>query len=161
MPYEFLPAAPPETRLRLWPHRSLSPRGFVWFIGSTAALIAIPLFGLVGKSALWMILPFVVVAVAAIWLALNRSYKDARIVEDLHLTRDTITLTHQSPRARKDWQANPHWVRVTLHETGGPVPNYLTLRGNNREVELGAFLSEEERITLAHDLRTRLAALKP
>lgn len=161
MPYEFLPATPPETHLRLWPHRSLSRTGFVWFIGTTAALIALPLIGMIGKAALWVLLPFLVVAVAAIWLALNRSYQDARIVEDLRLTPDTITLTRQSPRDRKDWQANPHWVRVTLHESGGPVPNYLTLRGNNREVELGAFLSEEERITLAHDLRTRLAALKP
>ena len=161
MPYEFLPAAPPETRLRLWPHRSLSPRGFVWFIGSTAALIAVPLIGLLGTAALWMLLPFLIVAVGAMWLALNRSYKDARIVEDLRLTPDSITLTRQSPRDRRDWQANPHWVRVTLHETGGPVPNYLTLTGNNREVELGAFLSEEERVTLARDLRHRLAALKP
>ena len=61
---------------------------------------------------------------------------------------------------RQDWQANPYWVRVTLHVTGGPVPNYLTLKGDGREVELGAFLSEDERIRLRDDLKTRIAALR-
>ena len=35
---------------------------------------------------------------------------------------------------------------------GGPVPNYLTLKAKGREVELGAFLSEEERITFGNEL---------
>ena len=40
------------------------------------------------------------------------------------------------------------------------MPNYLTLSGNDREVELGAFLSEEERIALKADLTARLARLR-
>jgi uncharacterized membrane protein len=48
-------------------------------------------------------------------------------------------------------------VRVELHATGGPVPSYLTLRGADRPVELGRFLSEEERVALCRDLRARLA----
>jgi uncharacterized membrane protein len=158
MPYKFLPG--PETRLHLWPHRSLSRTGFVWFIGTTAALIALPLAGLIGNPALWILLPFLILAVASIWLALKRSYQDARVLEELVLTHDQITLTRHDPKSRQDWQANPHWVRVTLHETGGPVPNYLTLSGNNREVELGSFLSEDERIVLAADLRQRLATTR-
>ena len=38
MPYEWLPPRDGETRLHLWPYRSLPRRGFVWFIGGTAAL---------------------------------------------------------------------------------------------------------------------------
>jgi uncharacterized membrane protein len=40
------------------------------------------------------------------------------------------------------------------------VPNYLTLKGEAREVELGAFLSEEERVTLSEELQQKLAALR-
>ena len=43
MPYEWLPPDGGEDRLHLWPHRSLTQAGFVWFVGLTAALIAVPL----------------------------------------------------------------------------------------------------------------------
>ena len=42
-----------------------------------------------------------------------------------------------------------------MHETGGPVPHYVTLSGNGREVEIGAFLSEEERVELFSELQAR------
>jgi uncharacterized membrane protein len=68
-----------------------------------------------------------------------------------------VTLSRHGPRGkRQDWEANPYWLRVTLHETGGPVPHYLTLKGEGREVELGAFLSEDERIALNRELFQRL-----
>jgi uncharacterized membrane protein len=43
-----------------------------------------------------------------------------------------------------------------MHKHGGPVPNYVTLTGDGREVEIGAFLSEEERIALYGDLTQKL-----
>ena len=96
-------------------------------------------------------------AVAGIWWALERSFRDAEIVEDLTLSADQITLIRHGPRGKRaDWQANPHWVKLTLHPKSGPVPDYLTLSGNGREVELGAFLTPEERRALAADLRERL-----
>ena len=161
MPYQYLANTPNETRLRLWPHNSLPPAGFVWFITGTSALVAVPLIGLIGTPVLWGLLPFLIATIAAIWFALQRSNRDRAIVETLILTPDQITLTRQGPHGKRaEWQANPHWVRITLHRTAGPVPNYLTLTGNSREVELGAFLSEPERITLAADLRQRLLALR-
>jgi uncharacterized membrane protein len=51
-------------------------------------------------------------------------------------------------------------VRVTLRDKGGPVEKYLTLRGSDREVELGAFLSPEERETLHAELTRVLAGLR-
>lgn len=161
MPYEYLPAPPAETHLHLWPHRSLPKTGFVWFIGGTVVLIAVPMLSVVGSPVLWGLLPFAALAVTGLWLALQRSYCDGEIVEDLSLTATHITLTRHGPRgARREWQANPHWVRVALHPTGGPVPNYITLQGGPREVELGAFLSEEERLALADEIRNALVPLK-
>lgn len=161
MPYQWLPPEGETQRLHLWPYRSLPRRGMVWFIGITCALIALPLLALLGHPQLWVLLPFLLAAIAAIWAALNRSYKDAEILETLSLTETEITLTRQGPRKQvKTWQANPHWVRVSLHATSGPVPNYLTLSGNQREVELGAFLTPIERASLDIDLRKRLFALR-
>jgi uncharacterized membrane protein len=160
MPYEWLPSKGPEQHLQLWPHRSLTQTGFVWFIGVTAALIAFPLFGTLGSPVLWALLPFLLAAIWAIWFALRKNGRDRDIVEDLRLAPERISLVRHGPKGqRQDWEANPYWLRVTLHETGGPVPNYLTLKGEGREVELGAFLSEEERVALGGELQARLRQL--
>ena len=162
MPYEFLSSAPQESHLHLWPYRSLTRRGFVWFIGGTAAFIAVPLIAVIGSPVLWGLLPFLAAAIAAVWWALERSYRDGQIVEDLALTPDQITLVRHGPRGRRqDWHANPHWVQLTLHAKDGPVPNYLTLTGNGREVELGAFLTPSERMALRGELADLIAKLRP
>ena len=172
MPYEWLkpdsgaseqsgaPAfvAAPLARLHLWPFRSLPTVGFVWFIGATAALLGLPLLPLIGSPVLWGILPFLLAAIWGIWYALRRSYRDAEIIEDLTIWPDRVTLLRHGPRGqRQAWEANPHWVKVNLHPEGGPVPHYLTLRGAGREVELGAFLSEDERLVLGREVQIALA----
>ena len=68
-----------------------------------------------------------------------------------------MALRRQNPRgADQTWEANPHWVRVAIAEKGGPVPNYLTLSGAGRTVELGAFLAPEERAELYEELADML-----
>ena len=161
MPYRWTDTDPTESRLSLWPHRSLTARGFVAFFGATAALVAVPMLMTLGSPAVWMVLPFAGVTLWGLWAAIGRNSRDARALsEELVLTRDSIALTRHSPQGRQDWQANPHWVRVRLHPEGGPVPDYLTLKGNGREVELGAFLSDTERRALHGELADRLARLR-
>ncbi len=161
MPYQWLPPDGDQRRLHLWPHRSLPKVGFVVFIGSTSALIAVPLVILIGSPVLWGMLPFMMVAVAGVWWALMRSDRDRAILETLTLTPQLTRLTRNGPRgAHHDWQANTFWVQVALHPKGGPVPNYLTLRGGPREVEIGSFLSEEERVALADTLGHALAEMR-
>ena len=147
--------------LTLWPHRSLSPKGRVTAIALTATMFLLPLLTELGHPGLWMLLPFLLIALAALAYALDRNTKDRAIIEAVTLTSTEICLTRTGPRAKiQSWQANPHWVRLTLYPTEGPVPNYLTLTGNGREVELGAFLTEPERITLKGDLEAHLANLR-
>lgn len=139
----------PRFRLVLTPYKSLTPEGFVWFIGVTAALISLPLFSLLGTSVFWALLPFLVIAIWGIWTALRRSWRDMDLFEEVTIWDDLIRVErHEPKRKRREWEANPYWVRMTLHAKGGPVPNYLTLQGGPREVELGAFLTPLERVEL-------------
>lgn len=159
MPYEWIEAENEDDpkELHLWPYRSLPKRGFVIFIGGTAAFVLLPLIAVLGTPILWGLLPFIVGALAAMWYFLQRSYKDGEILEELRIWDDRITLTRHNPRAPKqEWEANPYWVKVELHAKGGPVEQYLILKGGPREVELGAFLTPEERVELATDLPTVL-----
>lgn len=158
MPYEWLPSSADETHLHLWPYRSLPRRGMVWFLSGTITLIALPLIALVGTLALWGLLPFLLAAIGGIWWALNRNFRDGEILEDLRVTATEVTLTRHAHKATQSWSANPHWVRVVLHPTSGPVQNYITLQGGPREVEIGAFLSPEERLQLRDELVAALLA---
>ena len=157
MPYEW--SHTPEPELRLWRYHSLSSVGFGWFIGVTAALIALPLVTMLGSAVWWGLLPFIAAALWAIWFAIRHNQTRGE-TEVLHLRPDLIRLQRRSPgKTMREWEANPHWVQINLYPTSGPVPQYLTLRGNGREVELGAFLSEDERLRLRDELELRLRAL--
>ena len=151
----------PRLALRLTPHKSLTPEGFVWFIGITAALICVPLISILGTAVFWALLPFILAAVAAIWFALKRSWRAMDVYEDVVLWDDVLRLERHDPKGLRDWEANPYWVRVALHTKGGPVPNYLTLSGGGREVELGAFLTPVERVELKDRLETMLRSPAP
>ncbi|HVG49906.1 MAG TPA: DUF2244 domain-containing protein [Rubellimicrobium sp.] len=144
---------PPVAHLRLWPHRSLPRTGFVRFFGATAALGALPILTVVGSPVLWGLLPFFLLTMGGLWAAIQFSYRTGEVLEDLRLWPDRVELVRQERRRPlRRWEANPHWVRPALHKEGGPVPNYLTLTGAGRTVELGAFLSEDERLSLWQEL---------
>jgi uncharacterized membrane protein len=161
MPYQWTSDHDDTRHLRLWPHQSLTAPGFVGFIGATSVLLMLPLLGVLGTGVGWVLMGFLLAGLAAIWAALRDNQRARRIHEDLALWPDRIRVAHHRPgRAPLTWEDNPYWVRVRLTPSGGPVENYLTLKGHDREVELGAFLSPEERERLASDLRDALARLR-
>ena len=132
--------------IELWPYNSLKPNGFVFFLSATFALIALPLFNMLGTKAFWGLFPFLFITLMGIWFALRKSLRDRQIIEQLTLYKEELVLIRQDPNGeQKEWACSPYWAKLTIYDKEGPVPNYITLRGNGREVELGAFLGEEER----------------
>ena len=154
MPYDWkTPPSAPAAELHLWPHQSLRPQGFAAFIGATFALLLVPLIPLLGSAVLWGVLPFLLAALGGVWLALSRSHRRAQVMEVLTLSDERARLLRRNPSGDvQEWDCNRHWAKPTMHEHGGPVPHYVTLRGEGREVEIGAFLSEDERKALYGDL---------
>jgi len=160
MPYNWIDTHPSQSReLHLWPHQSLPPKGYAAFILATFALITVPLFPLLGTVVLWGLLPFLLLAVGGIWLALNKSWRDRQILEVLTLSEDQARLIRTNPLGdTQEWDCNRYWAKPEIHERGGPVPHYVTIKGGGREVEIGAFLSEDERKALYEDLRRAFAS---
>ncbi|HKL64891.1 MAG TPA: DUF2244 domain-containing protein, partial [Roseovarius sp.] len=73
--------------------------------------------------------------------------------EVLTIAPDELRLVRTNPRGDvQEWSCSRYWARVQIHAEGGPVEHYLTLRGGGREVEIGAFLSEDERKALHGEL---------
>ncbi|MCL6284356.1 DUF2244 domain-containing protein [Ruegeria sp. 2012CJ41-6] len=157
MPYRWTSSSETTSELRLWPHNSLPAKGFAATVLAIFALATVPLIMLLGSVLLWGLLPFVLLAVAGIWWALQANYRSRRILEILTLSDADARLVRHDPGGKvQEWHCNRHWARPALHPDDGPVPNYVTLKGAGREVEIGAFLSEDERKALYDDLRARL-----
>lgn len=147
--------------LELWPHNSLPKSGFALFIGVTFGLIILPLLAMSGTMIFWGLLPFLMLALWAIWAALQKSYKNNEISERLSFGHRTLDLVRVNPRGdTQSWSCEAYWSRASLYTSEGPVPFYVTLNGNGREVEIGAFLSEDERKSLYDELRNALALYK-
>lgn len=127
------------------------------FVLTTFTLISIPTLPLLGSPLLWGILPFTLAAVWGIYWALQRNHAVRQIEEVLTLDDDLAQLVRTNPKGdQQTWDCNRYWTQVTKYDDDGPVPHYVTLRGSGREVEIGAFLSEEERIALFEDLQRAL-----
>jgi uncharacterized membrane protein len=153
---------PATLHLRLSPNRSLPREGFVTFIGVTCALIGLPMLGLLGTPALWWVLLFFCIVVWGVWYALQRNNAErGRLHEDLTLTADRLLLVRHNPRGPvQNWEANPYWLQLNLKKSGGPVENYITLNGAGRAVELGSFLSPDERDQVFAELSLAIARMR-
>ena len=159
MPFRWTTTADADVQeLRLWPHQSLPARGMAAFVLVTFTLILIPTIPLLGSPILWGLLPFLMLAVWGIYFALQRNYKARQILEVLTLDEQDAHLIRTDPKGgQQEWACNRYWTQVTKYDDKGPVPHYVTLSGKGREVEIGAFLSEDERIALYDDLMRAFA----
>ncbi len=142
----------PSVSIWLRPNRTLSRRGLgrlIMLLASlaltTAALgawvgnVFAPLFALVESSA-------VAIALCVAWRAGDRSER---------ITLDDASLVVQSLPGRQRTSFQPGWVRVRLHE-GGNGCRRLLLSSHGRELEIGRFLAERERVELLRKLELLL-----
>lgn len=163
MPYQWTSTqadAGPVQQLSLWPHQSLPRWGFALFIVITCAMLTLPLIPLLGTATLWGLLPFMGLTVGGVWFAIQRSYRDGAMSEQLLIGPQDCHLRRVNARGPvQEWAEQSYWTRVHMHPTGGPVTHYVTLRGKGREVEIGAFLSEDERKSLYGEIAEALRAV--
>jgi uncharacterized membrane protein len=137
-------------------HRSLSNQGFGVTILIVAVGLTIPLLAFLGTVLLWALLPFLAVAFVGLWYSIRRNDHDGTLCEVVRMWPDLIAVHRKNPRAPDQfWHANPHWVTIHLRDTR-TVENYLTVKGNGREIELGAFLSPEARKEVWRELEHAL-----
>ncbi len=149
--------AAPVATFTLWPHRSLSLAGFRRVMLVAALGMMIPLAPILGTDAAWVLLGFILLDLTLLWGLVQLTYRAGRVRETVSVWPDRLRVVRNEPNGRERvWEANPHWVRVSLIDTRR-VPKYLVLSASGREVELGAFLTAEERIGLADALRRALS----
>jgi len=149
----------PLFEVRLTPHRSLSPRGFV-IISWILLLVGFAHGTLFLTIGAWPVVGFAGLEWLLFWWLFRRHFRGDASAERLSLYRDRLMLENRDAKGavtRLDLQ--PYWLRVILEETSA-MSSRLYLASHGRYVEVGRFLSVEERSRLAETLRQELARLR-
>tara|TARA_A100001011_G_scaffold390175_1_gene473068 strand:+ start:833 stop:1342 length:510 start_codon:yes stop_codon:yes gene_type:complete len=138
----------PVLSLTIWPHRSCDKKTFSLILLCISLILIAPSFLFLKIELALSILPFSLFSIMLLFFVGNKNFNDALLIEKLKIYPKTIIIERKEPNKNvKKWYSNPYWTKVNLYNNG-PVESYLTLKGNGKEVELGSFLTPEERINL-------------
>ncbi len=146
----------PVSRFILRPNCSLT-RGQtrLFFVGiSVFALLVAFRFYLLGA---WVVLPMTALELLVLGVSLRMFLRSAGQVEILTLDREEVTLQRRGGGEEGEWRFQTYWLRVMLdRDDTSWYPSRLLLSSHGRAVEIGAFLTEEDREVLAEAIGLRL-----
>jgi uncharacterized membrane protein len=139
--------------LELTPRCSLTPRTARVFIGAVAA----PTFGIAGLFAAqgyWPVLPFAGLEIAVLIWAVRASMRAGQARETITIDAERVTVLHCDRDGERHSVFPRHWTKVKLHAPPrAPYPSRLTLESHGRACEVGGFLTEDARRSLAARLK--------
>lgn len=142
-------SAPTERVLELSPRCSLTPKTARIFIG----LVAAPTFAIAfafTSQGFWPVLPFAGLEIGLLVWAVRSSMRSGLVRETITVTQDSVIIRHWDRRGVQSAVFPRHWSRVTLHAPLAALhPHRLVLESHGRVCEVGRFLTEDERRSLA------------
>lgn len=139
----------------LRPNRSLSPFGFriLMLIAGSSMLVLGVLFLVVGA---WPVFGFGGLEFLLLYGAFRLNYRAGRAYERVRLTEDRLEVQRFDPRGEiGNWRFEPTWLQVSIDDP----PRHdsrIMLRSHGRSLEIGAFLSPDERYDFARALRAAI-----
>lgn len=102
----------------------------------------------------WPVLPFAGLELLALGVALYVCTMDGHRSDVVSVDTHTVTVEKGRRAPSKTWEFNRAWTQVKLFRPRIVwYPSRLVLRSGGEEVEVGDFLTEDERLRLAKQLR--------
>ena len=121
------------------------------------ALVSISIASAFAVMGFWPVLPFAGAELAFLWWCLSHTSERARDTEVIDINDQTVHVARGRRAPEQRWSFQRAWARIRVEPA--PVrlhPSRLLLGSHGRHVQLGRFLSEDERLSLAGDLRRAL-----
>ena len=103
----------------------------------------------------WPLIPFAGLEIVVLALALRCIWRRAGDFERVTIEGDRLVLLRCEGRELRRFEFNRCWARLVLSSGRGDLR--VALRSHGREVELGRYMDEGGRRTLALALRQRLS----
>lgn len=140
----------------LYPHRSLGRKGYAILIAGTAAIVS--LYGIVFLAiGAWPIFGFLGGEWLLFWFLFRKHHRGDERAERIRLYADHLLFERYDRKGGHiKERLQPYWLNVILERAAEP-DNALFLRSHGRSIEIGAFLSPQERRDLASELNIVLA----
>ncbi len=141
----------------LFPHRSLSRRGFWVLIAIVAGIMGMAALRALAIGA-WPVAIFALADILLVWGAFKLSYRAGRQFEEVTVTAEEVLVRKVTSAGKvTEHRFNPHWARlnVTRVEDEGVVR--LDLGSHGRFIVVGAFLNPDDRASFADAFADALA----
>ena len=102
----------------------------------------------------WPVLPYVGFEVIVLGIAFYVCLSRSQVREVVSVNADVVSVEKGRGKPRQRWECPRTWARVLLERSSLKwYPSRLTVRFQAQQVEIGRFLNEEERCTLAEELQ--------
>ena len=138
------------------PNRSLPVAGMVaLFVGLSALPLTIGIaFAVMG---VWMVLPFAILEVAVLALLVRWLYRHIDDCELVVIGPERVRVTRRVGTKESRHEFQRYWARVRLDRgQTGRDPTRLRIGSHGRYIDIGAGITEEDRASLADELRRAL-----
>lgn len=148
----------PLRRIELFPHCSLSRRGAVIFFLSILA-VSMTIAMLFASRGYWPILPFAGAELFLLGVALGLSLRRGRYGETILISDQNIDIIQHGRAGTRHQRFSRHWAGVRIcPPPNANRPSRLVIQSHGRAIEVGSFLSEEDRRSLERRLLELIGA---
>lgn len=139
--------------ITLTPNCSLTPRAAWGFFGSLG-IVTFAVSALFAARGFWPVLPFAGLEMALLGWAVHTSLQRRHHRQTITVTEDSVEI-EEVDRERCDRIVfQRYWARVKMRAAESPLhPSQLTIESHGRRCEIGRFLNEQERRSLAKRLQ--------
>jgi uncharacterized membrane protein len=143
----------------LKPNRSWTWRANTYFVASLM-VVSLTVATVFTINGMWVILPFTVLELSVLTACLYYCVRRTHTTEVLTLSQSTLVLERGVNRPTQRFDFDRYFSRFLVEAARHPwYKKRINLRCRNQQLEVGSFLSNEEKDDLISQLRTMILRL--
>tara|TARA_B100001167_G_C16691253_1_gene267109 strand:- start:307 stop:801 length:495 start_codon:yes stop_codon:yes gene_type:complete len=149
----------PILNIILYPHRSLSPKGFLMLM-LCIIFISFSIGAFFMLKGAWPVFGFFGLDVLLVYIAFKVNYHNAKRYEKIRLWKNSLIIKKTSDNGKSNtWKFNPYWVRLEMKKSQSRSSD-LNLSSHGKTISIGSFLSNQEKEEVANTLLLHLKKLR-
>lgn len=149
----------PILNIILYPHRSLSPKGFL-ILMLCIIFVSFSIGAFFMLKGAWPVFGFFGLDVLLVYIAFKVNYHDAKRYEKIRLWENSLIIKKKSDNGKSNtWKFNPYWVRLEMKKSQSRSSD-LNLSSHGKTISIGSFLSNQEKEEVANTLLLHLKKLR-